>query len=72
MKMSNLPEEGLLTLVSGVLGFIALLMMFSCTTGTSSMSCDNLLAEERDSCLQEIKQRNENFRYQMETRGTMQ
>lgn len=71
MKLSNLPEEGVLTLIAGVLGFIALLMMFGCSTG-SYMSCDNLLGEEKDACLQDVKTRDDNFRYQTETRGTMQ
>ena len=72
MKLSNLPEEGILTLVAGVLGFIALLMMFGCTTGSSVMSCDSLLGKERDACLEDVRIRDENMRYQMETRGSMQ
>jgi hypothetical protein len=71
MKLSNLSKEGILTLVSGVLGFIVLLIMFSCSSG-SVMSCDNLLGEEKDTCLQDVKTRNDNFRYQMESRGAVE
>lgn len=71
MKLSNLTEEGILTLFAGVLGIITLLILFGCASGDSIMTCDNLLAEEKDACLEEIRIRNDNMRYQMETRGTM-
>ena len=70
MKMINLPDEGILTLVSGILGLLALLVMFGCSTG-SQMYCDSLLAEEKDRCLEDVRNRNNNVRYQMETGGSL-
>lgn len=71
MKLTNLPEEGVLSLVAGVLGLIALLVMFGCAAGGSSMSCDSLLADEKDACLEEVRIRDSNIRYQMETSGSV-
>lgn len=64
-KLTNLSEEGIVALISGVVGILALLALFSCTSG-SIMSCDELLGEERDVCLEQAKNRDNNVRYQME------
>jgi hypothetical protein len=63
-------DEVMATLIAGVLGIVALLVLFSCSS-ISSMSCDNLLAEEKDRCLEEVKNRDNNIRYQMESRGSL-
>lgn len=68
--MTNLTEEGVLALISGVVGIVALLMLFGCSS-SSIMSCDNLLGEEKEACIERIKNRDNNFRYQVETMGSM-
>ena len=70
MKLSNLTEEGILALASGVLGFVALLVMFGCST-SSTMGCDSLIGPEKEECLERIRNINSNFRYQMETSGNV-
>ncbi len=69
-KLTNLTDEGVLVLISGVLGFIALLVLFGCSSN-STMSCEPLLGKERDDCLERIKNNDAAVRYQMETNGTI-
>jgi hypothetical protein len=69
-KLTSLTDEGVLVLISGVLGFIALLVLFGCSS-TSSMACDPLLGREKDDCLERIKNNDAAIRYQMETSGNV-
>jgi hypothetical protein len=68
--MNKLTEKGTLLVVSFVLGTITMLVMFGCSS-TSVMSCENLLAEEKQDCLERARNQDNARRFQMETNGTM-
>jgi hypothetical protein len=68
MKLKGLTEEGVIMLICIVLGVLSLLMLFGCANN-SRMSCDNLLGEEKDGCLQSITDSNNALRYRDEIEG---
>lgn len=51
-KKSSLNEEVMAVLVAGVLGFILMTLLTSCST-TSLYGCESLIGPDKDKCLQE-------------------
>jgi hypothetical protein len=68
--MNKLTEKGTLLVASFVLGIVTMLVMFGCSS-TSVMSCENLLAEEKQDCLERVRNQDNARRFQMETNGNM-
>jgi hypothetical protein len=51
-RKPSLNEEVMAVLVAGVLGFVIMLSLTSCST-TSVYGCENLLGPDKDRCLQD-------------------
>ena len=55
MKLLNLPKEGKIILVHGIIGFVLLILLFGCGNLTTLDSCKPLVGEQKAECIEKVE-----------------
>ena len=58
MKFFNIPKEGVVILIHGIIGFIILISLFGCsplTTFTSLDTCEVKVGDQKTKCIKDVK-----------------